>query len=99
MALIESSRPVFNAARPGTGSGMPRCRSHRRGVTDHQSVTKAVKEIKGACDELEKAVSKRKIWGTTRRLFSFAQKCIGPKVALARSAQAAVPSCRLVIAR
>jgi hypothetical protein len=40
---------------------------------DQQSVTSAVTEIKEACDELERAVRKRKIWVTSRRLFSFAQ--------------------------
>lgn len=45
--------------------------------TDHQSVAAAVKEIKGACDELERAVRKRRIWVTSRRLFSFAQIVLG----------------------
>jgi hypothetical protein len=49
----------------------------RGGFTDHQSVTAAVKEIKRACDELERAVRKRKIWVTSRRLFSFAQIVLG----------------------
>ena len=46
------------------------------GFTDHESVTAAVKEIKEACDELEQAVRKRKIW-VTSRLFSFAQIVLG----------------------
>ena len=37
------------------------------------AVTAAVTEIKEACDELERAVRKRKIWVMSRRLFSFAQ--------------------------
>jgi hypothetical protein len=49
----------------------------RGGFTDHQSVAAAVEEIKGACDELERAVRKRKIWVTSRRLFSFAQIVLG----------------------
>ena len=49
----------------------------RGGFTDHQSVTAAVKDIKGACDDLERAVRKRRIWVTGRRLFSFAQIVLG----------------------
>jgi hypothetical protein len=49
----------------------------RGGFTDRESVTAAVKDIKGACDELERAVRKRKIWVTSRRLFSFAQIVLG----------------------
>ena len=49
----------------------------RGGFTDHQSVTAAVAEIKKACDELERTVRKRKIWVTSRRLFSFAQIVLG----------------------
>jgi hypothetical protein len=53
----------------------------RGGFTDHQSVTAAVTEIKEACDELERAVRKRKIWVTSRRLFSFAQIVLGAALA------------------
>ena len=49
----------------------------RGGFTDHQSVTAAVTEIKEACDELERAVRKWKIWVTSRRVFSFAQIVLG----------------------
>jgi hypothetical protein len=49
----------------------------RGGFTDHESVTDAVAEIKEACDELQRAVRKRKIWVTSRRLFSFAQIVLG----------------------
>jgi hypothetical protein len=49
----------------------------RGGFTDRESVTAAVKDIKGACDDLERAVRKRKIWVTSRRLFSFAQIVLG----------------------
>jgi hypothetical protein len=49
----------------------------RGGFTDHQSITTAVTEIKEACDELTHAVRKRKIWVTSRRLFSFAQIALG----------------------
>lgn len=49
----------------------------RGGFTDHQSVTVAVTKIKAACDELERAVRKRKIWVTSRRIFSFAQIVLG----------------------
>jgi len=49
----------------------------RGGFTDDDAVTAAVTEIKGACDELERTVRKRKIWVTSRRLFSFAQIVLG----------------------
>ena len=49
----------------------------RGGFTDLESVTAAVKDIKGACDQLERAVRKRKIWIRRRRLFSFAQIALG----------------------
>jgi hypothetical protein len=49
----------------------------RGGFTDQQSVTAAVTKIKKACDELERAVRKRKIWVMSRRLFSFAQIVLG----------------------
>jgi hypothetical protein len=50
---------------------------YRGGFTDHQSVAAAVTTIKAACDELEREVRKRKIWVTSRRLFSFAQIVLG----------------------
>jgi hypothetical protein len=49
----------------------------RGGFTDPESVADAVKKINAACDELERAVRKRKIWVTSRRLFSFAQIVLG----------------------
>lgn len=49
----------------------------RGGFTDHQSVNATVTEIKSACDELERAVRKRKIWVTSRRLLSLAQIVLG----------------------
>jgi hypothetical protein len=49
----------------------------RGGFTDLDSVTAAVKDIKDGCDQLERAVRKREIWVTSRRLFSFAQIVLG----------------------
>jgi len=49
----------------------------RGGFTDLESVAAAVKDIKKACDQLERAVLKRKIWIMSRRLFSFAQIALG----------------------
>jgi hypothetical protein len=49
----------------------------RDGVTDAESLAAAVRELKQASDELERAVRKRRIWVTARRLFSFSQIVLG----------------------
>ena len=49
----------------------------REGVTDAESLAAAVRELKQASDELERAVKRRKIWVSARRVFSFAQIVLG----------------------
>ncbi|HEY3008579.1 MAG TPA: hypothetical protein VGJ63_11035 [Micromonosporaceae bacterium] len=49
----------------------------RDGVTDVESLKTAVRELKHASDEVERAVHKRRIWVNARRLFSFSQIVLG----------------------
>jgi hypothetical protein len=49
----------------------------RDGVTDAESLTAAVTELKQASDELDRSVRKRQIWVNARRLFSFSQIVLG----------------------
>lgn len=49
----------------------------RDGVTDAESLGAAVRELKQASDELERAVRRRRIWVGARRLFSFSQIVLG----------------------
>lgn len=49
----------------------------RDGATDVASLQAAVSQIKEACDELERAVRKRKIWVSAGRVFAFSQIVLG----------------------
>ncbi|HEY3001553.1 MAG TPA: hypothetical protein VGJ44_04325, partial [Kribbellaceae bacterium] len=65
----------------------------RDGATDAASLKEAVRQINKACDDLESAVRKRKIWVNAGRVFAFSQIVLG-----ALAAPVSVVSVGLVVA-